>query len=230
MTENKSERKELHPKLPQKCLAFLLLVMVLWLSLSSAGLAQITAVPSTDDKARVVLAPYAQSIPNDSYTFMSINHSSLDTALTQVGVALEVLGMTTVPDSATGRSTIFTIDAGETHRIFIVNNSHSTINSSNSAFTDSRTHLIFAADSAQFGSVRAVSINENPITPTTVNSIRKYNNLSQLSFWGVVFVESSGTGFFMEFIGDAHDSTIGRNFGPLNGVSGISSGVARGIN
>ena len=232
MTEMRYERKKINPKFFQKYLVYLLLVLVIWLSLSSAGFAQVTTVPSTDDKARVVIAPYAQSVPDDSYTFMAINHSSLDTALTQVGVALEVLGMTTVPNSAAGRAAIFTIDAGETHRIFIVNNSHSTINSSNSSFTDSRTHLIFAADSAQFGNIRAVSINENPIVPTTVNSIRKYNNLSQLSFWGVVFVESSGTGFFMEFIGDAHDSTIGRNFGDsqLSGVSGSSSGVARGIN
>ncbi len=232
MTEMRNERKKIHLISPKKYLAFFLLVLVIWLSLSSAGFAQVTTVPSTDDKARIVIAPYAQSVPDNSYTFIAINHSSLDTALTQVGVALEVLSMTTVPNSAAGRAAIFTIDAGETHRIFIVNNSHSSINASNSSFTDSRTHLIFAADSAQFGNIRAVSINENPIVPTTVNSIRKYNNLSQLSFWGVVFVESSGTGFFMEFIGDAHDSTIGRNFGDsqLSGVAGSSSGVARGIN
>jgi hypothetical protein len=194
--------------------------------------AQLSTVPPTDDKARVVLSPYAQAVPNDSYTFISINHPSLDTALTQVGIALEVLGMTTVPDNSAGRATIFTIDAGETHRIFIVNVSHSTVNSSNASFTDSRTHLILSADSAQFGNVRAVAVNEAPLTPTTVNSIQKYNNLGQLSFWRVVFIESSGTGFPMEFIGDAHDSTIGRNFGDsqLDGVSGTSSGVARGIN
>ncbi|MZH02029.1 MAG: hypothetical protein F3745_01105 [Nitrospinae bacterium] len=205
-------------------------VFITWLFLPSIGYTQSTA-PTTDDNARIVLAPYAQAVPNDSYTFMAINHSSLDTALTQIGVAIEVLGMTTVPDNEAGRAAIFTIDAGETHRIFVVNVSHSTINSSNSAINDSRTHLILTADSAQFGRVRAVSLNDNPITPTTVNSIRKYNNLSQLSFWGVVFVESSGTGFAMEFIGDAHDSTIGRNINiPLEGASGVSSGVARGIN
>lgn len=205
-------------------------VLFIGLFLPSIGFSQVT-VPTTDDKARIVLSPYAQAVPNDSYTFMAINHSSLDTALTQIGVAIEVLGMTTVPDNAAGRAAIFTIDAGETHRIFVVNVSHSTINSSNSAINDSRTHLILTADSAQFGNVKAVSLNENPITPTTVNSIRKYNNLSQLSFWGVVFIESSGTGFSMEFIGDAHDSTVGRNISiPLEGASQISSGVARGIN
>ncbi len=211
--------------------ALILRIWVVWLFLPCTGFAQVV-VPSTDDKARIVLSPYAQAVPSDSYTFISVNHPSLDTALTQIGVALEVLNMTTVPDNAAGRATVFTIDAGETHRIFIVNVSNSTINSSNSAFTDSRTHLILTQDAAQFGNVKVVSINESPTTPTVVNSVNKYDNLGQLSFWGIVFIESSGTGFSMEFIGDAHDSTIGRNFGgsPLDGVPGTSSGVARGIN
>ena len=189
-------------------------------------------VPDSEDKARMVISPYAQVVPNDSYTFMAVNHPSLDTALTQIGVAIEVRGMNTVPNTSAGRATTFTVDAGETHRIFIVNVTHPTINTSNASFTDSRTHLIFTQDAAQFGNVRAVSVNEAPISATTVGSVRKYANLSQLSFWGVVFTESSGTGFAMEFIGDAHDSTIGRNFGDsqLSGVSGSSSGVARGIN
>ncbi len=232
MSEMDEERKKMKSRF---LMIFWILgfhALIIWFFLPGILFAQVSTVPSTDDKARIVLSPYAQAVPNDSYTFISINHPSLDTALTQVGIALDVLGMTTVPDDSVGRAAIFTIDAGETHRIFIVNSSHSTINSSNAFFTDSRTHLILSADSAQFGHIRAVSVNEAPLTPTTVNSIRKYNNLGQLSFWGVIFVESSGTGFSMEFIGDAHDSTIGRNFGDsqLDGVSGTSSGVGRGIN
>lgn len=204
-------------------------ILIAWIFLPHLVLAQ---VPSTEDKARIVISPYAQTVPNDSYTFIAVNHPSLDTALTQIGVAIEVVGMTTVPDTSAGRATTFTIDAGETHRIFIVNVTNSTINSSNAAFTDSRTHLILTPDSAQFGNIKAVSVNEGPINPTTVGTTRKYNNLGQLSFWGVIFIESSGTGFAMEFIGDAHDSSIGRNFGDsqLDGVSGNSSGVTRGIN
>jgi hypothetical protein len=207
-------------------------ISVAWIFLPYLAFAQVVSVPTTDDKARIVLSPYAQSVPNDSYTFMAVNHPSLDTALTQIGVTIEVLGMTTVPDNTAGRAAIFTVEAGETHRIFIVNVTNSTINSSNASFTDSRTHLILAQDSAQFGNIRAVAVNEAPLTPTTVGTTQKYNNLGQLSFWGVVFIESSGTGFSMEFIGDAHDSTIGRNFGDsqLDGVSGNSSGVTRGIN
>ena len=232
MAEMDKKRTKIISRLFHKILIFPAGVLVAWLFLPYLVFAQVVTVPSTEDKARIVVSPYAQTVPNDSYTFIAINHPSLDTALTQIGIALEVRGMTTIPDNVAGRASIFTVNAGETHRIFIVNVSNSTINSSNPSFTDSRTHLILTQDSAQFGNIRAVGINESPIAATTVNSINKYNNLGQLSFWGVVFIESSGTGFAMEFIGDAHDSTIGRNFGDsqLSGVSGTSSGVARGVN
>ena len=186
-------------------------------------------VPETSSKARVVISPYAQAVPNNSYTFISVSHPSLDSALTQIGVGLEIVGMSTVPDSSAGRSLIFTIDAGETHRIFVANNSHSTITT---AIKNTRTHLIITQDTGQFGNIRAVGINVDPRTATVVKGIRKFDNLSQLDFWGVVYVESSGTGFPMEFIGDAHDSTIGRNFDAsiIGGVSGKSTGVARGVN
>ncbi len=192
-------------------------------------MAQALIVPETNLKSRVVISPYAQAVPNDSYTFISVSHPSLDTAQTQIGVGLEVIGMTTLVNNAAGRAVIFTVDAGETHRVFVANVSHSSINSS---IADSRTHLIFTVDSAQFGNIRAVGINENPASSTVVNGVRKFNNLSQLDFWGVVYIESSGTGFSMEFIGDAHDSTVGRNFGSSNleGIARQSTGVARGIN
>jgi hypothetical protein len=191
--------------------------------------AQVLSVPETNLKSRVVISPYAQAVPNDSYTFISVSHPSLDTAQTQIGVGLEVIGMTTIVNNAAGRAAIFTVDAGETHRVFVANVSHSTINST---IVDSKTHLIFTVDSAQFGNIRAVGINENPASSTVVNGVRKFNNLSQLDFWGVVFIESSGTGFAMEFLGDAHDSTIGRSFfsNTLDGFAGVSTGLARGIN
>ena len=191
--------------------------------------AQVLSVPETNLKSRVVISPYAQAVPNDSYTFISVSHPSLDTAQTQIGVGLEVIGMTTLVNNAAGRAAIFTVDAGETHRVFVANISHSTINST---LADSKTHLIFTVDSAQFGNIRAVGINENPASSTVVNGVRKFNNLSQLDFWGVVYIESSGTGFAMEFLGDAHDSTVGRNFGSSNleGIARQSTGVARGIN
>ena len=177
-----------------------------------------TSAADTRDSKRLAISPYAQAVPNDSYTFMGISHPSLDSALTQIGVVVEVIGMTTTVDNAAGRAQVFTVDAGETHRIFVVNQSHSTINSSNSAFTDARTHLIPTVDSAQFGSIRVTTVSEAPTTATSVGGVNKYENLAQLNLWGVVFVEAGGTGFAMEFIGDMADSTVGGNLSATLGV------------
>ncbi len=175
--------------------------------------AQSTAA-DTKFSSRLAISPYAQAVPNDSYTFIGVSHPSLDSALTQIGLALEVIDMTTTVNTKAGRVSIFTVDAGETHRVFVVNQSHATINTSNSSFTDARTHLINTVDSAQFGSIRITTVSERPqlaagSRDVTVGSTKKFDNLAQLNIWGIVFVESSGTGFAMEFIGDAQDSTIG---------------------
>jgi hypothetical protein len=175
--------------------------------------AQSTAA-DTRFSSRLAISPYAQAVPNDSYTFIGVSHPSLDSALTQIGLALEVIDMTTTVNNTAGRVQIFTVDAGETHRVFVVNQSHETINTSNSSFTDSRTHLINTVDSAQFGSIRITTVSERPALAAgsrdvTVGSTKKFDNLAQLNIWGIVFVESSGSGFAMEFIGDAQDSTLG---------------------
>ena len=205
--------------------------------------AQSTAA-DTKFSSRLAISPYAQAVPNDSYTFIGVSHPSLDSALTQIGLALEVIDMTTTLNNAAGRVSIFTVDAGETHRVFVVNQSHATINTSNASFTDARTHLINTVDSAQFGSIRITSVSERPelaagSRDVTVGTTKKFDNLAQLHIWGIVFVESSGTGFAMEFIGDAQDSTLGgaavshstlgQNFFE-DGVNDSLPRAARGIN
>ena len=112
--------------------------------------------------ARFAISPYAQVVPNSSYTFIGISHPSLATAHTSIGVAVEALDMTTVPNNAAGRAAVFTVSAGQTHRVFIVNQGHATINASNSSFTDSLTHLITTPDSDQFGNIRVTSIGTVP--------------------------------------------------------------------
>ena len=171
--------------------------------------------------ARFAISPYAQVVPNNSYTFIGISHPSLATAHTSIGVAVEAIDMTTVPDNASGRAAVFTIDAGTTHRVFIVNNNHATINSNNSLFTDSQTHLITTPDSDQFGNIRVTSIGTVPTlytAPTrrpgdyrtsTANQLSRWDNVAQLAMWGVVYQSSNGAGFALEFIGDMHDSNPG---------------------
>ena len=207
----------------------ILLMLFGMLSFTQTASGQLQA-DDTRESTRLAYSPYAQAVPNDSYTFMGISHPSLDTALTQIGVVVEVIGMTTTQNTAAGRATVFTVDAGETHRIFVVNQSHSTINNLNTSFTDARTHLINTVDSAQFGSIRVTTVSSAPTTATTVNSVAKYENLAQLNIWGVVYVEAGGAGFAMEFVGDMQDSSIGGNL--TNGVGAVDGTTAagRGIN
>ena len=177
---------------------------------------------------RVAISPYAQAVPNDSYTFIGVSHPSLDTALTQIGLVLEAVGMSTAAGTQSSRSAVFTVDAGETHRIFIVNASHSSINDQNSSFTGTRTHLITTSNSAQFGAVRLTTVTKFPTTSTVVGTKDKFANLAQLSMWGIVFVEASSVGFAMEFIGDMADSTIGGSIGNLTPTSNLALGEGGG--
>ena len=187
--------------------------------------------------ARHAVAPYAQVVPNESYTFVGISHPSLATAHTSIGVVLEVLDMTTVPNTAVGRAAVFTVDAGETHRVFIVNQNHATINASNDAFTGSNTSIITTANTSQFGNIKITGIHTSPLTRTTGKNrgtddgsngcntndarsdscytgetgataeVARFDNVSQLAMWGVVYKPSNGAGFALEFIGDMHDSS-----------------------
>jgi hypothetical protein len=69
-------------------------------------------------------------------------------------------------------------------------------------------------DSAQFGKVKATIVSERSSLAVGSRSIKvgntyKIDNLSQVFMWGSIYIESSGAGFPMEFIGDMHDSTLG---------------------
>jgi hypothetical protein len=181
---------------------------------------------SYKNSSQIAISPYAQAVPNDSYTFIGISHPSLRTAAKNIGIVVETVGMQTTSDTPAGRSTVFTISGGETHRVFVVNQGHASINSSNSAFTDSRTHLITTTDTSQFGSIRVTTVDEKPQAPkdddaaagtggtcTTFAHIQDtegcgFETLNQLNMWGIVYSESAGTGFAMEFIGDMQDSKL----------------------
>ena len=195
--------------------------------------------------ARLAISPYAQVVPGNSYTFIGISHPSLATAHTSIGLVIEAMDMTFTTSAANpieeARAVIFTIDAGSTHRVFIVDEGHATINSSNAAFTGANTHIIATASGAtQFGNIRVTSIGTHPNAKThsgfrydkenstsynngancttasvTASCIQRFDNLNQLAMWGVVYQESNGAGFSLEFIGDMHDSS----------ASGVASGA-----
>ncbi|MDC0381156.1 hypothetical protein OAM94_00435 [Nitrospinae bacterium] len=197
---------------------------------------------------QIAISPYAQAVPNDSYTFIGISHPSLRTAAANIGVVVEAVGMNTTSNTPAGRSAVFTIAGGETHRVFIVNQGHASINSANSAFTDKRTHLITTTDTSQFGSVRVTTVDEDPVDvkdndhlaqggaeTATVNCNEYaeilslegcgYETLNQLNMWGIVYSEAAGTGFAMEFIGDMQDSRLVTGIGTTEHKSGARGHV-----
>ena len=216
-----------------KQLILFALIGMLYFAPAASGQTQADA---TRESTRLAISPYAQAVPNDSYTFIGVSHPSLDSALTQIGVVVEAIGMTTTINNAAGRAVVFTVDAGETHRIFIVNQGNATINSTNSAFADSRTHLIPTVDTPQFGAVRVTTVNRAPLLGIDIGGQNKFANLGQLSIWGIVYIESGGAGFAMEFIGDMADSTVGGDIldvkhAALNGTGkGLSARPGGGIN
>ena len=225
---------------------FLMLVMLgFGIMVQTAQAATITQAPTTSDPARFAIAPYAQVVAGDSYTFIGITHPSLATAHTSIGVVVEALDMTTVPNNAAGRAAVFTVDAGDTHRVFIVNQGHDTINLLNSAFTDSNTHLITTTDASQFGNIKVTGIGSVPTVKHVATNrpgdyrdggaaVSRWDNLNQLAMWGVVYQASNGAGFALEFIGDMHDSSSGGNHpGSLKAMGQAPAGAAgagRGIN
>ena len=209
------------------------------------------AAAGADHNGRIAIAPYAQVTAGESYTFIGISHPSVATAHTSIGVVVEAMDMVTVPDNAAGRAAVFTVSAGETHRVFIVNQSHATINSNNASFTDTQTHLITTSDADQFGNIRVVGVGTHPALKTPAEfrpgaymdasnlAPLRHDNVSQLSMWGVVYQSSNGAGFALEFIGDMHDSSTAGNaahfkaYGilPAQGAAKLyGGGGGRGIN
>ena len=166
----------------KKINAFLILILFgFGVVVQSAQSLEITTAPHLGDgvgttssktvgpghNARLAIAPYAQVVPNNSYTFIGISHPSLATAHTSIGLVVEAMNMTFTTSASNpieeARAVIFTIDAGTTHRIFIVDEGHETINTSNAAFSGATTHILPTATGAtQFGNIRVTSIGTHP--------------------------------------------------------------------
>ena len=230
----------------------------------SKGAAELTAAPQlsikatgndyvfkgTQYNARLAIAPYAQVVPNSSYTFIGVTHPSLSTAHTSIGLVIEAMNMAHPTQQAGNgitvemqRAVAFTIDAGTTHRVFIVNEGHAVINSLNASINNKNTHIITTkSDESQFGNIRVTAVGTEPnnktsdehrtggvykpsniATITTGIGVHRFDNLNQLSMWGVVYQESNGAGFSLEFIGDMHDSSA-------SGVSAWTGGNGTGYN
>ena len=176
-------------------------------------------------KTRSAISPYVQTDANSTYTFVGVSHPSLNTASTQIGLTIATVGLTGATPSTT-----FTIDAGQTYRIFIASTNHSTINSN----TVTGDRVIFLATTTASAAAGQLLFTTNTVAPLGASSTgadlstNKRENLNQLSMWGAIVVPSTSTGFAMEFIGDSHDSSAVITSASVGALSQGISFVSRG--
>ena len=161
-----------------------------------------------DNSSRVV-SPYWQS-DSGSYTFIAVSHTSLSGMASQIGLTLNAI---TNDQSAFGTAVSFTVQSGTTTRVFIVRANHSTVNST----SISSAQFIVGTTNFEHGHIRVdpVATNPNARVGSTNEALSVgvqsligdgYRDITMLSFWGSVVVETNTTGFAMEFIGDMADS------------------------
>ena len=161
-----------------------------------------------DNGSRVV-SPYWQS-DSTSYTFIAVSHTSLSGMASQIGLTLNAI---TNDQSAFGTAVSFTITSGTTTRVFIVRTNQSTVNST----SISSAQFIVGTTNYEHGHIRIDPVSTNPnarvgstndVGTVGINSTTGdgYRDITMLSFWGSVVVETNTTGFAMEFIGDMADS------------------------
>jgi hypothetical protein len=154
---------------------------------------------------RVVISPYWQ-VDSGSYTFIAVTHTSLSGMASSIGVRVNALTST---GSAYDTAESFTIQAGNTERLFIVPTGHATVNAT------SITTAKFLTGTSDFthGSLRVEPVMSHPAMKytTMLPSNGRFDGLgfrdiTMLSYWGSVIIEANTTGFAMEFLGDMHDS------------------------
>jgi hypothetical protein len=159
------------------------------------------AFAETNNKS--VVSPYWQS-DSGSYTFIAVSHTSLSGMASQIGLTINAIGSDNV---AFGTAVDFTIDAGTTTRVFIVNTSHTTVNPTN--ITTGQ--FIQGTTNFAFGQLLISPVASNPeLTTGHAEPFPGYRDTTMLSYWGSVVIEQNTTGFAMEFIGDMNDSQGGQ--------------------
>ena len=163
-----------------------------------------------------VVSPYWQS-DSGSYPFIAVSHTSLSGMASQIGLTVNAIQN---DQSAFGTAVTFTIESGNTTRIFIVRTNQSTINQT----SISSAQFIVGTTNFEHGHIRIDTIATSPTSSTGDASLSGdgFRDTTMLSYWGTVVVEANTTGFAMEFIGDMHDSAAATDFNGSEGnpVSG----------
>ena len=153
----------------------------------------------------IVVSPYWQ-VDASTYSFIAVSHSSLSGMASQIGVTINAINNKGI---AYNTAKSFTIQAGITQRVFIVPTNHPNLNST--ALPSS----VFITGTSDFtyGHVRINPVASHPhlknggiLTNFAIDQGAGFRDITTLSYWGSVIIETNTTGFAMEFIGDMNDS------------------------
>ena len=168
-----------------------------------------------------VVSPYWQS-DSVSYTFIAVSHTSLSGMASQIGLTINAINKD--KSLFSGSALTFTVTSGTTTRVFIVRTNQSAINST----SISSAKFIVGTTNFEHGHIRVVPIQTSPTTVTGVNALKGdgFRDITMLSFWGAVVIESNTTGFAMEFIGDMADSQATTKL--ESGTASINGGTPNG--
>ena len=196
----------------EKAMKFPILILIaLFLMVDAFWSPRLDLALAIENKSHVI-SPYWQS-DSTSYSFIAVSHSSLSTIATQIGMVINAIQNDL---TAFGTAITFTISAGSTERIFIVRTNNSTINST----SISSARFIVGTTNFEHGHIRIEPVATNPAATFGFNNGRR--DITMLNFWGAVIIESTTTGFAMEFIGDMQDSAATPGMNDSAPVSGVN--------
>lgn len=165
-------------------------------------------------RATSVVSPYWQS-DSGTYTFIGISHPSLSGMASQIGLVVTAYNLA----GASAGSTEFTISTDSTAKLFIAATNNSAINPSNTAL--SGTNFIITTSNYVAGQLQIAPKAVCPACVAGTNGVTNgARDVTMLTMWGAVVVQSNSSGFAMEFIGDLADS---RN-------PALNTNVAAGVN
>jgi len=174
--------------------------------------------------ANSVVSPFWQAqgpVAGQTYTFVAITHPSLAGMHSQIGVTATAFLGDGATASTYSTAVDFTVSAGTTHKLFIFGTPQVS-----GAFpgiatlinTDSTVSGIIGTNAGGTGYMRFDPISSTPKT----DGGSGFQDITMLSYWGAIVFEGSNTGFAMEFIGDATDSSSHPNMTSGRFPSGVN--------
>ncbi|MCA9483551.1 MAG: hypothetical protein KC553_07450 [Nitrospina sp.] len=166
-----------------------------------------------------VVAPYWQT-GDGVYSFIAVSHPGLQGMNSQVGVTVSAFLQ---GGKLLGKS-VFTVDEGQTQRVFFIRPNHPAINPLNfpeSAYIFTSPSAIGLNTTGGLGFLRMDPVADTPTQPLA-GSGGGMPDIRMLAYWGAVVFEGTNTGFALEFIGDLNDSASHPGMAPGRLPSGVN--------